>query len=139
MNKMTLNYTQLLFIQVTVAADSDYENTQSQLEPKPTSSFTPLPPLHKASARNLLSQECVLGKYTRLSCAKVFCPPWQRCIDGQCVCKLPYQCPRIGATACGLNGRSYLSLCHTQAISCRYKKPVFSHYTYLGNCAGEKT
>lgn len=86
----------------------------------------------------LLSEECVSNKYTRLSCAKVFCPPWQRCINGQCACKLPYQCPRLGARACGLDGRNFLSLCQAQAIACRDKKPVFSHYAHLGTCDGQR-
>ncbi|KAF5890534.1 complement factor I, partial [Clarias magur] len=89
---------------------------------------------HKAPPPSLLSQECVDEKHTRSSCAKVFCPPWERCINGRCVCKLPYQCPRFGPRVCGLEGRSYTSLCQAQAIACREKRPLFSHYTDLGSC-----
>uniref|UniRef100_A0A3B1J3V4 Factor I / membrane attack complex domain-containing protein n=1 Tax=Astyanax mexicanus TaxID=7994 RepID=A0A3B1J3V4_ASTMX len=75
-----------------------------------------------------LSLECLQRNYTRLSCSKVFCLPWQRCISGKCVCKLPYQCPRPGIAVCGLNQKPHWSFCHAQAIACRDSKPVFSHY-----------
>ncbi|KAL6483980.1 hypothetical protein MHYP_G00088530 [Metynnis hypsauchen] len=78
------------------------------------------------------TKECLKEKYTRLSCSKVFCPPWRRCISGKCVCKLPYQCPRLGRGVCGLNGQSYISFCQAQAIACRTNTAVFSHY---GSCS----
>ncbi|KAF4078388.1 hypothetical protein AMELA_G00198730 [Ameiurus melas] len=105
---------------------ADDQSNPSQLTPKPTPTLTP--------TIRLLSQECVSEKHTRLSCDKVFCLPWQRCIKGQCVCKIPYQCPRIRPAVCGLDKRNYLSLCHAQAIACRDNRPVFSHYTMLGTC-----
>ncbi|MCI4387877.1 hypothetical protein PGIGA_G00079080 [Pangasianodon gigas] len=120
--------------------DSAHESRRP-LEPKhkPTPELNPPPPppppRRKDPPPNLLSEECVSEKHTRSSCAKVFCLPWQRCINGQCVCKLPYQCPRFGPTVCGLDGRRFLSLCQAQAIACRDKKPVFSHYSQLGECA----
>ncbi|KAL6483976.1 hypothetical protein MHYP_G00088490 [Metynnis hypsauchen] len=79
-----------------------------------------------------LSQECLKEKYTRLSCSKVFCPPWRHCINGKCVCKLPYQCPRLGRAVCGLNGQTYISFCQAQAIACRTNTAVFSHYDFCG-------
>ncbi|XP_036447014.1 complement factor I-like isoform X6 [Colossoma macropomum] len=88
-------------------------------------------PQPKKSDRDRLSQECLNEKYTRLSCSKVFCPPWRRCINGKCVCKLPYQCPRLGRAVCGVNGQSYISFCQAQAIACRTNTAVFSHY---GSC-----
>ncbi|XP_017539611.1 complement factor I-like isoform X2 [Pygocentrus nattereri] len=100
--------------------------------PKPDPDPQPLKPgpdLQPSSER--LSQECLKEKYTRLSCSKVFCPPWRRCLNGKCVCKLPYQCPRLGRSVCGLNGRSYISYCQAQAIACRSNTAVFSHY---GSC-----
>ncbi|KAL7863899.1 hypothetical protein AOLI_G00153190 [Acnodon oligacanthus] len=88
-------------------------------------------PQPKKSPPKRLSLECLKEKYTRLSCSKVFCPPWRRCINGQCICKLPYQCPRLGRAVCGLNRQSYISFCQAQAIACRSSTAVFSHY---GNC-----
>uniref|UniRef100_A0A4W4EAG5 trypsin n=1 Tax=Electrophorus electricus TaxID=8005 RepID=A0A4W4EAG5_ELEEL len=85
------------------------------------------PPTAKPPS-DLVSQECLKKSYTHLSCAKVFCPPWRRCISGQCVCKLPYQCLRRGRPVCGMDGRSYFSLCQAQAIACRSKTVMFSHY-----------
>ncbi|GAA6072386.1 complement factor I isoform X2 [Tachysurus ichikawai] len=118
-----------------------FQHTQHSQKPsKPRLNISPPPPTAHPNTPppSLFSQECRSGNYTRLSCAKVFCPPWQRCINGQCVCKLPYQCPRTGPGACGLDGKSHLTLCHSQAHACRYKKPIFSHYTQLGSCAGEE-
>uniref|UniRef100_A0A8C1NP47 trypsin n=1 Tax=Cyprinus carpio TaxID=7962 RepID=A0A8C1NP47_CYPCA len=67
-------------------------------------------------------------KYTWQSCSKVFCPPWKRCIGGQCVCKMPYKCPRQQNT-CALDGSVYYSMCQANAISCRTKTPIFSHFS----------
>lgn len=78
-------------------------------------------------SERLLSQ-CLQEKHTHLSCSKVFCPPWRRCISGKCQCKLPYQCPRTGSAVCGLDNKSYLSYCHAQALACRSNKAVFSHF-----------
>ncbi|XP_037396813.1 complement factor I-like isoform X2 [Pygocentrus nattereri] len=88
-------------------------------------------PQPRISPSDRLSQECLKEKYTRLSCSKVFCPPWMRCLNGKCVCKLPYQCPRLGISVCGLNGRSYISYCQAQVVACRSNTAVFSHY---GSC-----
>ncbi len=79
--------------------------------------------------------QCLDQKYTRWSCSKVFCPPWRRCIAGQCVCKMPYKCPRQQISACTLDGSEYFSMCQANAIACRSKKPVFSHFST--SCKGE--
>uniref|UniRef100_A0A667X171 trypsin n=1 Tax=Myripristis murdjan TaxID=586833 RepID=A0A667X171_9TELE len=56
--------------------------------------------------------ECLEKEFTRASCDLVFCPPWERCINGHCSCKLPYLCPRDGVVpVCGRNTRKYLSYC----------------------------
>ncbi|KAF4096222.1 hypothetical protein G5714_022191 [Onychostoma macrolepis] len=73
--------------------------------------------------------QCLDQKYTRWSCSKVFCPPWRRCIAGQCVCKIPYKCPRQKISACTLDGSEYFSMCQANAISCRTKTPIFSHFS----------
>ncbi|XP_047663469.1 complement factor I isoform X3 [Tachysurus fulvidraco] len=113
-----------------------FQHTQHSQKPsKPNLNEAPPTARPKTPPSSLFSQECRSGNYTRASCAKVFCPPWQRCINGQCVCKLPYQCPRTGDGACGLDGKSHPTLCHSQTHACRYKKPVFSHYTQLASCA----
>ncbi|XP_037533070.1 complement factor I [Nematolebias whitei] len=96
--------------------------------PPPT---TPAPTTRKAPEPDefLGSQECLDKKLTRESCGLVFCPPWQRCTDGQCTCKLPYLCPSEGMKpVCGLNHRNYYSYCQVMAVSCRNKKPLFSHF-----------
>ncbi|KAJ8008574.1 hypothetical protein DPEC_G00106310 [Dallia pectoralis] len=73
--------------------------------------------------------ECLDHNYTRLSCGRVFCPPWMRCMEGRCVCKLPYLCPKENMTSvCGHDGRTYLSYCMAMAVSCRSKKPIMSHF-----------
>ncbi|MED6260667.1 hypothetical protein ATANTOWER_025706 [Ataeniobius toweri] len=92
---------------------------------------TPAPKTTKAPETDefLDSQECLDKGLTRASCDLVFCPPWQRCVEGQCVCKPPYLCPTEGVEAvCGLNHRSYTSYCQAMAVSCRTKKPLMSHF-----------
>ncbi|XP_056880731.1 complement factor I-like, partial [Takifugu flavidus] len=83
---------------------------------------------------SLRPPECLQRGYTRQSCDLVFCPPWERCLDGQCLCKVPYQCPSENVTAvCGRDGRNYRSYCQLMAVSCRTKSPKFSHFGQ--NCA----
>uniref|UniRef100_A0A3B5M1L7 SRCR domain-containing protein n=1 Tax=Xiphophorus couchianus TaxID=32473 RepID=A0A3B5M1L7_9TELE len=49
------------------------------------------------------------------SCGLVFCPPWQRCVEGQCTCKLPYLCPTEGVEpVCGQNHRTFTSYCQVK-------------------------
>lgn len=67
---------------------------------------------------DLVDKKCLTEKYTHLSCRKVFCQPWQKCIDGTCICKLPYQCPRNGTTVCSTNGKSYLTYCQQKSFEC---------------------
>ncbi|XP_051021667.1 complement factor I [Acomys russatus] len=83
---------------------------------------------------DLIEQKCLLEKYTHRSCNKVFCQPWQKCIDGTCVCKLPYQCPRKGAPVCATNGRSYPTYCHQKSFECLNPGTKFSNN---GTCTSE--
>ncbi|TNM93926.1 hypothetical protein fugu_002102 [Takifugu bimaculatus] len=102
---------------------------------------TPPPPVTTTAAPERADREPFLGppeclqrRYTRQSCDLVFCPPWERCLDGQCLCKVPYQCPSENVTAvCGRDGRNYRSYCQLMAVSCRTKSPKFSHFGQ--NCA----
>ncbi|XP_048189796.1 complement factor I [Perognathus longimembris pacificus] len=82
-----------------------------KLEPEPIA-------LSDSPQEDPLDSKCLLKKYTHLSCTKVFCQPWQRCIDGICACKLPYQCPKNGTTVCSANGKSYPTYCHQKSFEC---------------------
>ncbi|XP_065131712.1 complement factor I [Paramisgurnus dabryanus] len=114
------------------------ETTKPKNESKPIN-VNPEPNINKnASSKSkekpkppnyLGPQQCLDRNYTHLSCAKVFCPPWMRCLSGECVCKIPYKCPRQTDRACGLDGSSYSSMCQAKAISCRSKQPTFSHFS----------
>ncbi|XP_075716638.1 complement factor I [Rhinoderma darwinii] len=91
---------------------------------------------------------CWDEKYTSDSCLKVFCPPWLRCVDGKCICKLPYQCPRnktIGA--CSEGSKTFQSYCHLKSAECSNAKYRFSSESpchgkfeiFLKNKNGEPT
>ncbi|XP_067228354.1 complement factor I-like [Chanodichthys erythropterus] len=118
-------------------SQSTKESSKPELEshdvplatPKPkTAKKTEEPKASKEPAGDsLVIPQCLHQNYTRLSCAKVFCPPWRRCIAGQCVCKMPYKCPRQDYRACTLDGPEYYSMCQAKAISCRSNRPIFSH------------
>nr|XP_033466167.1 complement factor I-like [Epinephelus lanceolatus] len=90
---------------------------------------TPTAPQTPENDEFLGSPECLEKKFTRASCDLVFCPPWQRCIEGQCSCKPPYLCPAENVTAvCGQDNRNYRSYCQVMAYSCLTKKPAMSHF-----------
>ncbi|MBN3303814.1 complement factor I [Amia ocellicauda] len=82
-----------------------------------------------------LKGECMTKGFSNLSCQKMFCPPWMRCINGECLCKVPYQCPKVGSRVCGSDGRSYLSFCQLKAVGCK-KNTWFSHIG--SDCKGDK-
>ncbi|XP_041820725.1 complement factor I [Chelmon rostratus] len=91
----------------------------------------PAPTTPEAPVRDefLGPPECQSKKLTRASCDLVFCPPWERCIEGRCACKPPYLCPTEDvAPVCGRDHRSYRSYCQLMAVSCRTKKPIMSHF-----------
>ncbi|XP_041926839.1 complement factor I-like [Alosa sapidissima] len=95
-----------------------------------TTSTTHLPTTRPILLDDYLGpKECLSQKFTQQSCVKAFCPPWMRCVDGVCVCKLPYMCLRLGPTACGHDGRRYITHCQAMASSCRLRKKVFSHFS----------
>ncbi|XP_032110655.1 complement factor I isoform X6 [Sapajus apella] len=70
------------------------------------------------SQEELVEKKCLAKKYTHLSCNKVFCQPWQKCIEGTCICKLPYQCPKNGTVVCATNGRNFPTYCQLKSLEC---------------------
>ncbi|XP_060951649.1 complement factor I isoform X3 [Limanda limanda] len=96
--------------------------------PPPTPTPTPKTAEEKKD-EFLGSPECLKKKLTRASCDLVFCPPWERCIEGQCSCKPPYLCPTDDLKpVCGRDYRTYRSYCQVMAVSCRTKRPTMSHF-----------
>ncbi|KAM6441318.1 complement factor I-like [Liasis olivaceus] len=81
-----------------------------------------------------LIEECVKNNYTDHSCEKGFCQPWQKCVEGTCLCKLPYQCPKNGTKVCSSNGRSFLNYCQLKSFECRY---TLSKFMSRGSCNPE--
>ncbi|XP_015831712.3 complement factor I [Nothobranchius furzeri] len=110
----------------TPAATTPAATTPAATTPAAT---TPAALTTKAPHTDEYLGECQNKRLTRDSCGLAFCLPWQRCIDGQCTCKPPYQCPMEGMKpVCGNNNRNYRSFCQAMALSCRTKKPLFSHF-----------
>ncbi|XP_015340124.1 complement factor I isoform X1 [Marmota marmota marmota] len=97
-------------------------------------SFCKLTSTSDASQEDLVEEKCLLKKYTHRSCNKVFCQPWQKCIDGICACKLPYQCPKNGTSVCSTNGKSYPTYCHQKSFECLHPAAKFLNN---GTCRAE--
>ncbi|XP_067424366.1 complement factor I isoform X2 [Emydura macquarii macquarii] len=72
-----------------------------------------------------LIKECLNNKYTHNSCKKIFCHPWQRCVGGNCICKLPYQCPRNGTLVCSSSGRAFRNYCQLKTYECQHPQEKF--------------
>ncbi|XP_063314423.1 complement factor I-like [Pelobates fuscus] len=65
------------------------------------------------------TKACLTKKYTANSCSKVFCAPWQRCVDGRCICKLPYQCPKnITFSVCTEKKKVFANYCQLKSAEC---------------------
>ncbi|XP_028298239.1 complement factor I isoform X2 [Gouania willdenowi] len=111
---------------------SEVKNSTNQ-EPPTTSSPHTSPP-HTSPAPPVTDEfwglaECQNKRLTRLSCDRLFCPPWQRCVEGRCSCKPAYQCPPVdAASVCGRDHRRYRSYCQVMAVSCQRKTPIMSHF-----------
>lgn len=130
----------LLVIKSETWKPSDYDSSIEQkphtpqfpilLTPETTSPPHPTPtPAAEEEDKFLGSSECLEKKLTRASCDLVFCPPWERCIEGECSCKTPYMCPVDDVnTVCGRDQRTYRSYCQVMALSCRTKKSIMSHF-----------
>ncbi|NXM35076.1 CFAI factor, partial [Oxyruncus cristatus] len=80
--------------------------------------------------------ECLSNQYTHKSCKKVFCHPWERCVEEKCLCKLPYQCPKNGSSVCSTNGKNFLTYCQLKSYECQQPKAKFLH---KGKCMPEET
>ncbi|XP_037614870.1 complement factor I-like isoform X2 [Sebastes umbrosus] len=107
------------------------QDPEIPIQPPTPQVTSPAPTTPTAPERDefLGPPECLEKKFTRASCGLVFCPPWERCIEGHCSCKPPYLCPADGmAPVCGHDNRNYRSYCQVMAVSCRTKKPVMSHF-----------
>ncbi|XP_043918069.1 complement factor I isoform X2 [Protopterus annectens] len=77
---------------------------------------------------------CRNKSFTYSSCEKVFCLPWQKCIEGTCICKLPYQCPKSDGTVCSTSGRKFQSYCQLKSFACTRPGIKFLH---RGECRSE--
>ncbi|XP_070613986.1 complement factor I-like isoform X2 [Erythrolamprus reginae] len=86
---------------------------------------------HVQGQENYLIEECLKNSYTDRSCEKVFCQPWQTCIEGTCQCKIPYQCPRNGTSVCSNIKRSFQTYCQLKSFECRQK---YSKFLNRGTC-----
>lgn len=80
-----------------------------------------------AEQDNYLIEECLGNKYTHKSCKKVFCHPWERCVEGKCLCKLPYQCPKNGSAVCSSGGKNFRTYCQLKSYECQQPKAKFLH------------
>uniref|UniRef100_A0A4W6DHX4 trypsin n=1 Tax=Lates calcarifer TaxID=8187 RepID=A0A4W6DHX4_LATCA len=62
---------------------------------------------------------------TRESCDLVFCPPWQRCINGRCTCKPPYLCPAEGMTpVCARDNKQLRSFCQVTTCTPKFRSSI---------------
>ncbi|XP_078532807.1 complement factor I isoform X3 [Lissotriton helveticus] len=74
-----------------------------------------------------LDKDCLRKSFTQSSCLKVFCLPWERCVDGKCLCKVPYQCPKNATSqVCTTSGRAFRSYCQQKSYECQYSNERFS-------------
>ncbi|NWU99842.1 CFAI factor, partial [Upupa epops] len=80
--------------------------------------------------------DCLSNQYTHKSCEKVFCDPWERCVEGKCICKLPYQCPKNGSSVCSANGKNLQTYCHLKSYECKQPEAKFLH---KGKCMSQET
>ncbi|KAM9335161.1 transmembrane protease serine 9 [Symphorus nematophorus] len=113
-------------------------HTPTLKAPEKDDSLPPPTPKAPNTEEFLGPPECLMKKPTRESCDLVFCPPWERCINGRCGCKPAYMCPVENMTAvCGQDNRNYRSYCQVMALSCRFKQSKMSHFGET--CKGGET
>ncbi|XP_067847685.1 complement factor I [Heptranchias perlo] len=89
--------------------------------------------ISKSSITHLkrLSEGCRDKNFTYKSCLKIFCQPWEKCVRGRCMCKLPNQCPKAGGEVCSSNKRKFTSYCKLKSFECHRDSERFSHF---GTC-----
>ncbi|XP_065490577.1 complement factor I [Caloenas nicobarica] len=109
------------------------ENAASNAE---ENQFEQVEPAQPAEQDLYLIEECLSNQYTHKSCEKVFCHPWERCVEGKCLCKLPYQCPKNGSSVCSANGRYFHTYCQLKSYECQRPEAKFLH---KGKCASKET
>ncbi|XP_057260530.1 complement factor I [Pezoporus wallicus] len=107
------------------AASTAEENQPQQAEPA-----------QPAEQDTYLIRECLSNRYTHKSCEKVFCHPWERCVEGKCLCKLPYQCPKNGSSVCSTSGKYFPTYCQLKSYECQRPEAKFLH---KGRCTSEET
>ncbi|XP_042652635.1 complement factor I isoform X2 [Tyto alba] len=98
--------------------------------------FQQVEPAQPAEQDTYLIGECLSKEYTHKSCEKVFCHPWERCVEGRCLCKLPYQCPKNGTSVCSTNGKYFHTYCHLKSYECQRPEAKFLH---KGKCKSAET
>ncbi|XP_072436733.1 complement factor I [Chiloscyllium punctatum] len=76
----------------------------------------------------ILAEGCRDKNFTSKSCQKIFCQPWEKCVQGNCVCKLPYQCPKNGEDVCSSNNKKYRTYCQLKSVECYRNQEKFSHF-----------
>lgn len=91
-------------------------------------------PAQPAERDKYLIEECLGNRYTHKSCKKVFCHPWERCVEGKCLCKLPYQCPKNGSAVCSTSGKTFRTYCQLKSYECQQPRAKFLH---KGTCMPE--
>ncbi|XP_014453989.1 complement factor I isoform X6 [Alligator mississippiensis] len=107
-----------------------FQNQTSEYNKEPVQQVQPT---HKETH---LVGECLKEKYTQDSCEKVFCLPWKRCVSGNCICKLPYQCPKNGTSVSSINGKTFRTYCQLKSYECQRPE---AKYMSKGDCIhGEK-
>ncbi|XP_071412094.1 complement factor I isoform X2 [Pithys albifrons albifrons] len=109
------------------------ENAASNAEETQIQQVEPSQP---AEQNPYLIGECLSNQYTHKSCKKVFCHPWERCVEGKCLCKLPYQCPKNGSSVCSTNGKNFRTYCQLKSYECQQPNAKFLH---KGKCMSEET
>ncbi|KAJ3585039.1 hypothetical protein NHX12_013762 [Muraenolepis orangiensis] len=108
----------IFFLSISAAVSPEETVQASTVKPQ---TADPTPPPLPFTDEYLGPVECLQKKK--------FCLPWERCVQGTCRCKLPYQCPYKGtARVCGKDRRIYESYCQVMARSCASKKSFMSHF-----------
>ncbi|XP_015200656.2 complement factor I [Lepisosteus oculatus] len=134
MKLVFLHFLNLLFIGNGRTESQPEDNVPSHPLDRPNTQITTTAASTKIIPAKVLQDEyldretCGTKGFSRLSCQKVFCPPWMRCLNGECICKLPYQCPKATKPACGTDKREYRSFCQVKALGCIKKDVLFSHF-----------